>query len=154
MDSIQAQFNLTLAGQHYFVSQGNTSVPVWDLRSAMFSGNQNAIVFAHKTKAVPSPDGPDNVAWVELARDSGELANTVYRINTVKGQPPSTVSPSVDWWPIPFNQYNTSHSVTPAIPQVSSIAQNTVRLHVRMISAPPLLTCDVSSASLKRSAFH
>lgn len=95
---IQDQFNATVDGQHYFVSQNGTLEPVWDLTSSgPFAGNSNAIVFAHKVQNASSPDGSDNIAWVELKKDSGGLANTVYRINTVKGQPPPSVSSSVDW---------------------------------------------------------
>jgi Protein of unknown function (DUF3455) len=95
---LQAQFNITPAGQHYFVNQAGTLEPVWDLTSSgPFSGNPGAIVFAHKVQTAASPDGPNNVALLELKKDSGELANTVYRLNTVNGQPPSSVSSSVDW---------------------------------------------------------
>jgi hypothetical protein len=90
---MQNQFNLTVTGLHYFVNQGNTSEPVWDLRAnGLFPNNPDAIVFAHKTKTAPSPDGPNNVPWVELTKDSGQLANLVYRLNTVNGQPPPAVS--------------------------------------------------------------
>src|SRR6267154_3814360 len=95
---MQAQFNLTVDGQHYFANQNGSLKAVWDLTSSgPFTGNPNAIVFAHKVQTAPSPDGPDNIDWVELKKDSGGLANTVYRINTVKGQPPGNVSSSVDW---------------------------------------------------------
>jgi len=95
---MQTQFNLTVDGQHYFVEQNGNLSAVWDLTSSgPFSGNPGAIVFAHPIQTADSPDGPDNIAWVELKKDSGELANTIYRINTVKGQPPSSVSSSVDW---------------------------------------------------------
>jgi hypothetical protein len=95
---IQAQFNLTVDGQHYFANKNGALEAVWDLTSSgPFKGNQDAIVFAHKVQTAPSPDGPDNINWVELKKDSGGLANTVYRINTVKGQPPGSVSSSVDW---------------------------------------------------------
>jgi len=90
---IQDRFNLTVDGQHYFVNQSNGLEAVWDLTSSgPFKGNSNAIVFAHKVKTANSPDGSDNVAWVELKKDSGGLANTVYRTNTVKGQPPPSCS--------------------------------------------------------------
>jgi hypothetical protein len=93
---IQHHFNLTIDGQHYFVNQNGTLEAVWDLRSSgLFKGNQNAIVFAHKIESANSTDGPQNIALVELTNDSGGLAKTVYRINTVKGQPPPKVSSSV-----------------------------------------------------------
>jgi hypothetical protein len=94
---IQDQFNLTVDGQHYFVSQNGTLEPVWDLTSSgPFTGNPGAIVFAHKIQTADSPDGSGNVPWLELVKDSGQLANKVYRINTVQGQPPPNVSSSVD----------------------------------------------------------
>jgi hypothetical protein len=94
---IQDQFNLTVDGQHYFANQNGALAAVWDLTSSgPFSGNANAIVFAHKVQTADSPDGPDNILWVELKKDSGGLADTVYRINTVKGQPPASVSSPVD----------------------------------------------------------
>jgi uncharacterized lipoprotein YmbA len=97
---MKAQFNLTVDGQHYFAQKdGKGPVEaIWDLRSSgPFKGNKKAIVFAHKVKTAPSPDGSDNIDWVELAKDSGGLAKTVYRINTVKGQPSGSVSSSVNW---------------------------------------------------------
>ncbi|KAF8497839.1 hypothetical protein F5888DRAFT_259250 [Russula emetica] len=92
---IKAQFDLTVDGQHYFANKNGKLEAVWDLTSSgPFKGNQDAIVFAHKIQTAPSPDGADNIVWVELKKDSGGLANTVYRINTVKGQPPSSCSPN------------------------------------------------------------
>lgn len=149
---IQDQFNLTVDGQHYFANKDNTLEAVWDLTSSgPFKGNSNAIVFAHKVQTANSTDGPDNIAWVELKKDSGGLANTVYRINTVKGQPPPSVSSSVDWC-LSRSINVILFSVPPALQQVSSMPQNTVRLHDMIISPRPSLTCDVSSASLKRLA--
>jgi hypothetical protein len=97
--TMQSQFNLAVIGQHYFVTNQNGDLEaVWDLTSGSpFNGNPGAIVFAHKIKTAPSPDGSDNILWVELVKDSGELANTIYRIDTVKGQPASSVSSSFDW---------------------------------------------------------
>jgi hypothetical protein len=93
--------NIDVEGQHYFVEQNGALVPVWDLRSSgENAGNTNAIVFAEKVKNTPSPDGPDNVDWVELKKLSGGLADQVYRVDTVKGQPPSTVSSSIDIVPV------------------------------------------------------
>ena len=96
MQLVKSKFNLNVEGQHYFVKQDNSLVPVWDLRSSgENTGNPNAIVFAQKVENAPSPDGPENVDWVELKKLSGELANLVYRVDTVKGQPPTTVSSSL-----------------------------------------------------------
>ena len=96
--AMQAEFNVTQTGLHYFVKQGGNNVPVWDLTgSGPFKGNKDAIVFANKTKSVPSPDGASNVAWLELVKVSGGLATKIYRLNTVSGQPASSVSSGVDW---------------------------------------------------------
>jgi len=98
--------NINVEGQHYFVQQNSGLVPVWDLRSSgENAGNSNAIVFAQKIHNVPSPDGPTNVDWVELQKLSGSLSNLVYSIKTVSGQPPSTVSFSLDFMPVLFNQH-------------------------------------------------
>jgi hypothetical protein len=92
-------FNVNVTGQHYFSMKNGNLEAVWDLTSSgPYKGNQDAIVFAHKIKTYSSPEGPENIDWVELVKDSGELASTIYRINTVKGQPPPTVSLSVNWW--------------------------------------------------------
>jgi Protein of unknown function (DUF3455) len=98
VQQVKDKYNINVEGQHYFVDQSGTLVPVWDLRSSgENTGNPNAIVFAQKVKSASSPDGPQNVDWVELKKLSGGLANFVYRVDTVKGQPPSTVSFSLDF---------------------------------------------------------
>jgi len=95
------KYNINVEGQHYFVEQNGVLVPVFDLRSSgANAGNTKAIVFSEKIKSAPSPGGPENVDWVELNKLSGDLANRVYRVDTVKGQPPSTVSSSLDFVPI------------------------------------------------------
>jgi Protein of unknown function (DUF3455) len=86
-------YGITVDGEYYFVEQNGALVPVWDLRSTgPFAGNPNAIVFAQKYKSTPSPNGPVDIDWVELKKLSGGLANLIYRVNTVQGQPPPTVS--------------------------------------------------------------
>jgi len=120
--------NINVEGQHYFVNQNNALVPVWDLRSSgENAGNSNAIIFAEKVKSAPSPDGPENVDWVELKKLSGGLANQVYRVDTVKGQPPSTVSSSLDWC-LSFS-FKHFFSAPQAVKQVSSMLQITVRIY-------------------------
>ena len=101
VQEITSKYNIKVEGQHYFVKQDDSLVPVWDLRSSgENAGNPNAIVFAQKVKDAPSPDGPENVDSVELKKLSGGLANLVYRVDAVKGQPPSTVSCSLDFAPV------------------------------------------------------
>jgi hypothetical protein len=99
VQAIQNQFNVTVTGQHYFQPGNNgTLEPIWDLRSVgQFEGNPGALFGGHKLFSIPSPNNSAvDVAWLELGNDFGSLANKVYRINTVSGQPPQTVSSSVD----------------------------------------------------------
>jgi len=94
VQEMEDNFGITEDGAYYFVNQNGTLVPVWDLRSdGPYAGNPNAIVFAQKVKSAPSPDGPVNIDWVELKKLSGGLANLIYRVDTVQGQPPSTCTP-------------------------------------------------------------
>ncbi|KAF8502746.1 hypothetical protein F5888DRAFT_1800292 [Russula emetica] len=94
VQQVKNKYNINVEGQHYFVQQNGTLVPVWDLRSSgENAGNPNAIVFAQKVNSATSPNGPGNIDWVELKKLSGGLANLVYRVETVKGQPPSTCTP-------------------------------------------------------------
>ncbi len=99
---MKAKYNISVAGQHYFVKQDDKLVAAWDLTSSgATAGNPDAIVLAAKVKSAPSPDGPTNVDWVELKKLSGGLANQVYRVDSVSGQPPSVnVSSSLDFVPV------------------------------------------------------
>ncbi len=97
VQEMKDHYDITVDGEYYFVQQNGVLVPVWDLRSTgPYAGNKNAIVYAQKYKSAPSPDGPANVGWVELKKVSGGLANVIYRVDTVRGQPPSTVSFSLN----------------------------------------------------------
>ena len=96
---LKSHYGISPYGSYYFLEQNGSLVPVWDLRSTgAYKGNPDAIVYAQKVKNVPSPEGSYNVDWVELKKLSGELANVIYRVDTVEGQPPSTVSSSFDLW--------------------------------------------------------
>ena len=99
-------YGITEDGAYYFVERDGTLVPVWDLTSdGPYAGNQNAIVFAQKVKSTPSPDGPLNIDWAELKKMSGGLANLIYRVDTVRGQPPPNVGFS-QFLSALFNQRN------------------------------------------------
>lgn len=94
---LKSHYEISPYGEYYFVEQNGSLIPVWDLRSTeAYAGNPNAIVYAQKVKNVPSPEGSYNVDWVELKKMSGGLANVIYRVDTVEGQPPSTVSSFLD----------------------------------------------------------
>lgn len=132
-------WNIDSLGVHYFVTYNGTLTPTFDFTSSQ--GDSNAIFLGKKIGDIPSPDGSDNVDWLMLQNVLGQLANTVYRVDTVKGQPSATVSTSRRI-PVPINQPNfflCSASPDPLI-SLSSMPQNTVRVHDVMVSLWPLLT--------------
>ena len=133
-------YGITEDGAYYFVEQNGTLVPVWDLRSdGPFAGNPNAIVFAQKDKSAPSPDGPVNIDWVELKKLSGGLANLIYRVDTVQGQPPSTVGISQFLSALFKSTLYIFRSAHLVLMQLSNTRRNTVRVHNLMIVALSLL---------------
>jgi len=93
---LKEHWNIDLIIDYYFVQLNGSLVPVFDATSEPSSpakGNPNAILFAKKIEDVASPDGEVDIDWVVLQEVSGELANDVYRIHTVKGQPPASCTP-------------------------------------------------------------
>lgn len=84
--------------QHYFVPNPTTGgqglSPKWDFTSSgKFAGNADAFVVAKGVGSLPSPDDPSkDVAWLEVQAVQGEIADVVFRTDTVGGQPPSSVS--------------------------------------------------------------
>ena len=141
-DLLKQNWNLDALGDYYFVNQNNGLTPVFDFRSTgQTTGNPNAIFFGAKNEDAPSPDGSANIDWLELEHVSGELANAVYRVFTVLGQPPSRVSSSHDSCLSRLINIFLPCSVLPELLiSLSSMPQNIVRVHVVMISAWPLLT--------------
>ena len=131
---LKSHYDISPYGSYYFVEQNGSLIPVWDLTSTWpYAGNPNAIVYAQKVKNVPSPQGSYNVDWVELKKMSGELANVIYRVDTVQGQPPSTVSSSLDLCcavQLTFLFF----SAPPAVMKVSNIPLFTVRVHDLMLA--------------------
>jgi hypothetical protein len=142
---VKQKWNIDVIGQHYFVEENNQLVPVFDFSSTgRHKGDSKAIFFGKKTEDVPSRDGNDNVDWLELQNVSGELASTIYRVYTVKGQPPAKVS-SVRPLGLCLS-YSITFFFCSAIPDpisLSSILHYIVRIHDVMISAWPLLTARI-----------
>jgi len=84
-----------ILGQHYFIPNPTTSgsiLPKWDFTIDSIPGNPNAFVVASRVASIPAPTGAQDIDWVELKSVSGELAATVYRVDTQGGQPPPTCS--------------------------------------------------------------
>ncbi|KAI0066824.1 hypothetical protein BV25DRAFT_1848213 [Artomyces pyxidatus] len=87
--------NFDVLGQHVFVTNAAGGLsPMFDFTSSgPDAGNKNAYVIAAKVGDIPAPTGPVDVDWLRLNRTSGELATTVFRVNTKAGQPPSSCAP-------------------------------------------------------------
>jgi hypothetical protein len=77
-------------GQHYFIANGSSISPVWDFTSDAEKGNAEAFVVAAVVGDIPAPTGADDVDWLQLKKVEGELADTVYRVETKGGQPPAS----------------------------------------------------------------
>ncbi|KAJ7668944.1 hypothetical protein B0H17DRAFT_857412, partial [Mycena rosella] len=72
-------------GSHYFVTSpsGTGISPKWDFTSAF--------VIGAKVGDIPAPTSPAaNVDWLALNNIEGTLANQIFRIDTVNGQPPAS----------------------------------------------------------------
>ena len=146
-DQLKQSFNATPLGDHYFQFLNNANSPVFDFRAiGPNSGNPSAIFVGKTTEDVPSPDGNvTNVDWLLLQAVSGGLANTVYRIKTVNGQP-GPLNPSVSSSrPVLYCHVQLTLTFPcSAIPHIlvllSSIPQYIVRVDDVMTSVWPLLT--------------
>ncbi|CCL99212.1 uncharacterized protein FIBRA_01227 [Fibroporia radiculosa] len=83
--------------QHYFVPNPlNASAglnPKWDFTSSgKFEGNPNAFMIGKGNGTLPSPNNATtDIAWLEILNLEGEIAQEVFRYDTVGGQPPSSV---------------------------------------------------------------
>ncbi|TFK49042.1 hypothetical protein OE88DRAFT_1809918 [Heliocybe sulcata] len=82
-------------GQHYFIPNpfGSGVSPKFDFTSARDKGNANAFVVGARAGDLPAPTGNQDADWLQLNGVQGELATTVYRIQTKGGQPPASCTP-------------------------------------------------------------
>ena len=83
----------SIFGQHYFNENASGGLdPIWDFRAlSKFQGNENAVFVAKVLTTTPADD-PKNVALVHLGKVSGDILDEVYRLFTVGGVPPDSVS--------------------------------------------------------------
>lgn len=86
-----------ILGHHYFVNNptGAAGVsPAFDFRANSEMGNPNAFVITSKVGDVAPQNPSVSVDWLELAAipGHGDLATNVFRILTLGGQPPQSVS--------------------------------------------------------------
>lgn len=91
-----------LLGHHYFVNNPTPNAtglsPVFDFRADSQKGMPDAFVITSKIEDIPSPfNSTLNVDWLELhaIEKQGTLAKYVFRIFTIGGQPPASVSRSI-----------------------------------------------------------
>jgi hypothetical protein len=85
--------NMILA-QHYFIknSAGGIS-PTWDFRATpKFKGVENAVFVGKALANTPDVNPTKNVPWLHLGKVSGDISDEIYRILTVGGVAPSSVS--------------------------------------------------------------
>ena len=90
-----------ILAQHYFVSNPTTGQgvsPKWDFASSgnpRFAGNSSAFIVAKGKGSVPAPNSTVNINWLDVVNiggdAGGQIADEVFRTDTVGGQPPSSV---------------------------------------------------------------
>ena len=96
-DTIIDKFNIfSVFGQHYFIKNpfGNSPniTPVFDARAASHMGDDNAYTIEAKIGNITAPTGSQDADWLQLKNVQGNLAQTVFRLETKFGQPPKSVS--------------------------------------------------------------
>jgi len=82
-----------IQSDHYFISNSAGGLsPVWDFRTNQkFRGQDNAVFVGRGVgSVVPPVDPADNINWLRVGKVSGDIANEVYRIDTIGGQPPTS----------------------------------------------------------------
>ena len=90
-----------ILAQHYFVTNPTTGQgvsPKWDFTSSgnpRFVGNTDAFIVAKGKGSVAAPNSSVNINWLDVVNiggaAGGEIADEVFRTDTVGGQPPSSV---------------------------------------------------------------
>ncbi len=146
---IQLDFQTPGVGQHYFVEQNGALVPVWDLTMTA----SDAIDFGQVIQSAFSPDGPTNIDWREfnqLPGLPGSLANQIYEIDTVQGQPPFGLGVSSSLDLCLSCSINVNYCSAPlALIHLSSMLQITVRVHDVDDCRIAIINLRVSSLYLK-----
>jgi len=73
---------------HFFAPNGaGPSSPRFNLEPFAYTKMYSTLA---KTASLASPQGSCNVPWLQLSSIAGTLATSVYRVDTLKGQPPSS----------------------------------------------------------------
>lgn len=77
-----------LLAYHYFITNPLSGTGINPKFAKKAGGGADYTVMA-KAGGVHSPAGTVNVDWLQLSSISGDWANTVFRVDTVAGQPPA-----------------------------------------------------------------
>jgi hypothetical protein len=78
-----------LYANHYFVTNPLTGTGINPKFAKAADGGAEFSIL-NKAGSINSPAGATNVAWLQLTSFQGTLAKTVFRVDTVGGQPPTT----------------------------------------------------------------
>ncbi|KAI0052780.1 hypothetical protein FA95DRAFT_1162258 [Auriscalpium vulgare] len=94
-DAVSDLTTLPLFGELYHVvgSDGSLS-PEFDFTSTTF--DDDAFVVTAPIASIPAPTGSSDIDWQQLNQTSGSLADQVFVVNTVAGQPPSSCDAGSD----------------------------------------------------------
>ncbi|CAE6462190.1 unnamed protein product [Rhizoctonia solani] len=77
-----------ILGNHYFIPWDGAIAPYFDFRSQ--EGGDEAYMVGQLVGGITSPEGSQNIDWLQLASIDGELAKYVFRVDTQGGQPPDS----------------------------------------------------------------
>jgi len=83
-----------ILSQHYFIKNAAGGIsPIWDFRATeKFKGVENAVFVGKALANISDVNPTKNVPWLHLGKVSGNISEEVYRILTVGGVAPSSVS--------------------------------------------------------------
>lgn len=135
ISKLESKLSLPLVGlldplaQHFFVRNptvGGTGVdPRFNLADSTSYSTLAKTAVSHRDQGIfsglyaefitilqslNSPDGSDNIAWLELTNVAGSLAESAFRMNTVKGQPPTSCNaPSSQVESVPYAAFYCTH---------------------------------------------
>jgi hypothetical protein len=88
-------------GDHYFITNPITGTGISPKFAQTANGGAVFTTLAKKG-GVKSPVGAQNVDWLQLSSVQGDWASTVFRVDTVLGQPPATCSKAGDAVQVPY----------------------------------------------------
>lgn len=91
VSQVTTQFGLAYQGLHTFTNFSGALDPEFDFTQS--TGNSNNFIIATKSGDIASPTNTqENVDWLSLTKVTGDLANQVFRVQTVGGKQPSSVN--------------------------------------------------------------